>query len=741
MKRILTILLFLLFITILSGCAVKETPGRIVTFNIEEGTEFEQYTGETSIDISSVTATDFDGIDITPFIEIKGEYDLDTPGTYNLSLHVTDNLGAKGSIAIVLIILEETCEMNSEQDKCKVPVTGISINVDPQEIVTIMVDDFIILNWTINPLDATNQDVEVSSSDETIATVTNLGHIFAKEPGFVTITVTTLDGNFMASVDIEVLAKSCIEDPYQDKCADEIIGDMSRITNLTEGNLSGTNYNEIYFNNQIFYEIYVRTFADSDGNNKGDFTGIKETLPYLESLNVGGIWLMPITDSRSDHGYEVDDYFDVDSEYGTMQDFRDLVAAANEKDIDIIIDLVVNHMGAFNPKFQDVLRNGTESMYFDWFTWASAGDPRITIKNSWGQTMWYNPSTRNWLKDGNFETHASLENMYYVGYFSDWMPDLNLANPEVVAYVESIVDFWILDVGVKGFRMDATSHFFGYNENADIVDREQANTDFLTEFNNYVLSLNPEAYVVAEAWEGYHTYAKLGESKVSMFNFQASYDIKSMVNGYVSDLASGLKNVYDTLANYNPNFIDAVFFNNHDTERLAYGTSDLNKLRMAAEILLTLPGNPYIYYGDEIGMRGQRTNMVWGSYYDGLYVNYEDRNILTVSESLLDDDSLLQTYIELGETRVASLALQYGEFIPLDDSDFQGYYRVFENGEDKELVVVLFNTSSFRHKPIPTEFTSYEILYKTYDNNFGGVSPKGTMILQLPFELLDDVTN
>ena len=213
--------------------------------------------------------------------------------------------------------------------------------------------------------------------------------------------------------------------------------------------------------------------------------------------------------------------------------------------------------------------------------------------------------------------------------------------------------------------------------------------------------------------------------------------LKDVINGNLyEDIGVSADRVYNEIVKYDVDGISALFLSNHDSiGRIAASTSNFEDTRQAAEILLTLMGNPFIYYGDEVGMLGTRNNMVWGDYYSGLNVNYADRDIDTVSEQLLLPDSLLNTYRELGMIRNNSLALNYGDFIPYSGSNLEGYYRVFENGEDKEVVVVLFNFSSTFFIPVPPEFTSYEIMYATHDSNIGGLSPTSTIIIKLPWDL------
>ena len=222
---------------------------------------------------------------------------------------------------------------------------------------------------------------------------------------------------------------------------------------------------------------------------------------------------------------------------------------------------------------------------------------------------------------------------------------------------------------------------------------------------------------------------------------------KLYITGDGSEITQGclpieiIDQIYSEIEKYNPDFIDAPFLRNHDQPRIStVFNDDPRELRMAAEAVLYLPGNPYIYYGDEVGILGTRTYMIWGDYYNTIYTNFEDVGLDTVSEQLDNPNSLLNSYLDILETRTNSLALMYGDFIPYSSTGLDGYYRVFENGEDKELVIVIHNFSSVTYRQIPSEFTSYEILYNSYDNNLGGISPKGTIVLKLPWELLDTLT-
>jgi glycosidase len=739
MKKVSGILLSFLFVILLASCKdLKAQP--TLEVNIDNGYTITQYVGDETIDLSGIQFTDTLGQNYNDQIQINGFYDLSSIGFYDVTLTVSiddDSI----SRDVYLKVVEKTCDDFPNLPQCPVLIDDFYLTDDTQQIDTIFVGDFIKVHWTIVPDNADNKVVHLTSSNPQIATVSDYGYVFGQSEGTVTITFTTEDGNHTITKDYIIRYPNCEEDPLQDQCVYLFLTDDSRLVSLDNPNISQTDYSSLHPNNRNYYEIFVRKFADSDHNYIGDFNGIADNLAYLKSLGIGGLWLMPIFESSSDHGYDTNDYFSVNPDYGSEADFEQLLSKASEQDIDIILDLVINHMGAHNEIFQDVLKNGTSSPYYNWFTWIESDDPRINDKGSWGQTIWYNPTNRYWLKSSTYTINPSLANKYYFGYFSDWMPDLNLENPDVIQYIYSIADYW-LSKGVHGFRMDATSHLYALGEYPDVINRNQANIDFLSAFNNHVKTLNPNAYIVVEAWEPADVYIPYFQAGVSPFDFQGSYNIKDAANDRLgSDIGDSLNALYQEMNDYNPNFIDSIFLSNHDMNRVAMDVENKEELRQAAEILFTTKSNPFIYYGDEIGMLGTRTNMVFGNYYPGLNVEYEDREIQSVTEQLNDESSLLNTYKKLATLRNNSLALSYGDFIPYSNDSLQGYFRVFENGIDKELILVLFNFSDTSTFPIPTEIGSYEILYSSFSNNIGGLSPNSTLILRLPYDEFIDLTH
>jgi alpha-amylase len=202
-----------------------------------------------------------------------------------------------------------------------------------------------------------------------------------------------------------------------------------------------------WWNDTIFYEIFVRSFCDSNGDGIGDFNGITEKLDYLKNLGVTGLWLMPINPSPSYHGYDVTNYFAVNPDYGTIADFKTLVSEAHNRGIRVIIDMVLNHTSSQHPWF--IAAQDPNSPYRNFYIWS---DTKPVYSGPWGEQVWYPTITG-----------------YYYAIFSQSMPDLNYRNTEVTAQMENAVKFWLETTGIDGFRLDAARHLI---ENGTV----QANT-------------------------------------------------------------------------------------------------------------------------------------------------------------------------------------------------------------------------------------------------------------------------
>lgn len=357
-------------------------------------------------------------------------------------------------------------------------------------------------------------------------------------------------------------------------------------------------------NYRNYYEIFVYSFYDSDGDGIGDLNGVTEKLDYIQDMGFNGIWLMPIMPSTTYHKYDVVDYYDIDSQYGTMEDFERLVEECHNRGIRLIIDMVMNHSSSSNKWFLDACAylRGLE-------------DGQEPDLEECPYVGYYNFSKE--MVDSTYYLVSGTQ-WYYEGSFWSEMPDLNLENEAVRREFEQIADFWI-DKGVDGFRMDAALHF----EEGET----EANTEILNWLYQYCLEKNPDFYMVSEIWANKSTIADYYTSGTpSMFNFATSSAEGILVK--TARGTSGAEKLVNTMLDYqtlygekNPDYIDAPFLTNHDQVRVANNLSnDENDLKMAAGLLMMMNGNPFVYYGEEIGMcssgkkdENKRLPMYWSA--------------------------------------------------------------------------------------------------------------------------------
>lgn len=343
-----------------------------------------------------------------------------------------------------------------------------------------------------------------------------------------------------------------------------------------------------WWSDRVFYEVFVRSFSDADGDGIGDLAGLTAQLDYLndgdpattEDLGVTGIWLMPVFEAKSYHGYDVLDYERIEADYGDAADFRTFIAAAHDRGIAVIVDLVINHTSADHPWFRDALAGGERR---DWYAWAQA-DP------AW-------PSVA-----GGPPWRASPSGWYY-GAFSEKMPDLNLSNPAVTDELERIATSW-LDTGVDGFRLDAAKHLIETGPN-DQVNTPQTRA-WLAAFRDELRATHPDALLLGEVWEPRAiTTAYVAEGSLDLvFDFGIGSSILRATRlGDATSLAAGLAEIADRY----PAGSAATFLTNHDQPRaMTELRGDVAGAKLAAAALLTGPGTPFVYYGEELGMRGTK---------------------------------------------------------------------------------------------------------------------------------------
>ncbi len=441
-----------------------------------------------------------------------------------------------------------------------------------------------------------------------------------------------------------------------------------------------------WWNDQIFYEIFVRSFYDSDGNGKGDFKGLIEKLDYLNDgnpetktdLGVTAIWLMPINPSPSYHGYDVTDYRNIEPDYGTMNDFNEFMKQAHARGIKVIIDLVLNHTSNQHPWFTQ--STNSSSNYRDWYIWKST-NPGYT--GSWGQQVWH---FRN--------------NAYYFGMFWSGMPDLNYTNPEVKNEMFDVTKFWLDSVKVDGFRLDAIKHLF---EQGTLMENVPATHEFFKEYRTFYKSVNPDAITVGEVWSSTKEVAKYVDgTKVDIcFEFDLSGAIFNGVNGLNP---AQIKSKMNEILTAYPYLQYATFLSNHDQNRIfsQFGINQ-KKMRLASSLLLTLPGVPFIYYGEEIGMLGAKPDedirkpMQWnteknagfttGTPWHNLNYNYSTYNVKTMQS---DSISLWNHYRNLIKVRSENEAMRKGNYIAVNsDPKIFSFARSFEN----EFIIAVHNFS------------------------------------------------
>ena len=360
--------------------------------------------------------------------------------------------------------------------------------------------------------------------------------------------------------------------------------------NTAEENVIDDNY-------RTYYEVFVYSFYDSDGDGIGDLKGLTENLDYINDgdpatdtdLGCNGIWLMPVMPSTTYHKYDVTDYEAIDPEYGTMDDFTTLVDECHKRGINVIIDFVMNHTSSQHEWFQTAYQylqglpkgaepDASECPYVDYYNFS---------KEKLGG--YYPVEGTDW---------------YYEAQFWSEMPDLNWDNEMLKTEFEQIVQFW-LDLGVDGFRLDAVKEFYS--------GADEKNIAVLTWFNDMVKSKKEDAYLVGEAWNDYNVYAKYYQSGMdSFFDFTFAdkdgiiADTVKGING-ASAYGKSLVNTQELYGSYSDTYIDAPFYTNHDMARSAgYYSGDYSEAqtKLGNAMNLLMSGSAFLYYGEELGMKG-----------------------------------------------------------------------------------------------------------------------------------------
>ena len=363
-----------------------------------------------------------------------------------------------------------------------------------------------------------------------------------------------------------------------------------------------------WWQDAVFYQIWPRSFYDTNGDGHGDFNGMTAKLPYLQDLGVNALWLTPMFEAPSYHGYDFTEFYQVESDYGTMAEFEAFIKAADAKGMKVILDLVINHISSEHDWFKRSAAG--EAPYKDYFIWR---DTMPAAGSGWGHAW-----SDNDKPDAVWHYNES-RNAYYYAAFGASQPDVNLRHPDVVAEMETMAKFW-LDKGVAGFRLDAVRFAM---EGGPLEQADTAETiAYWRSFNQYVKSVNPEAYLVGEAWVDIPVAARYygdGSGLDQGFDFEVGYKILGLLKPdasgeaqfgtmhsaqqQVADASVLQQNVQQRADSVAPLSFFAPFLTNHDQERVAYQLQQHDaKAKLAAAMLFSSPGTPYIYYGEEIGL-------------------------------------------------------------------------------------------------------------------------------------------
>ncbi|MFC3811236.1 alpha-amylase family glycosyl hydrolase [Lacihabitans lacunae] len=486
---------------------------------------------------------------------------------------------------------------------------------------------------------------------------------------------------------------------------------------------------------KVFYEIFVRSFCDSNQDGLGDLNGITSKLDYLQYLGVEGIWLTPFFKSDTYHKYDVIDYYQVDPQCGTLADFERLIHEAHERGIKVLIDFVINHTSKKNPWFLEA-KKGKGNTYRDYYVWMTPAQIKqrgIEIREKTADSGETNPW--HWAQKGDSEK--------YYGMFWNEMPDLNMDNPKVREEIYAIGKFW-LEKGVDGFRMDAAKHIYPEWE------AEKCH-DFWFEFRQRMEAVKPDIYVVGEVWTKAAKVAPFFKGLKANFNF----DLSDALQNIVKTGKDKLKIVEMLIANYKmfeqivPDFVDATMLTNHDQNRIgSIADGHQDKLKMAATLLLTLPGNPFIYYGEELGMKGVKPDenlreaFLWNTRnQDRDRSNWRkpkyntDSKVKPLRLQTEDSDSLFWHYKNLISLRksTAALAQIYQPNLSVSSVKSTGLLSFIRPHQEGSVLVIQNITDSSQRFYIKESIESQLFSYKvqSLDGNDVVLNAYGCLVLML----------
>jgi maltose alpha-D-glucosyltransferase/alpha-amylase len=482
-----------------------------------------------------------------------------------------------------------------------------------------------------------------------------------------------------------------------------------------------------WYKEAVFYELYVRAYKDGNNDGQGDLRGVIQKLDYLQELGIDCIWLLPIFPSPlKDDGYDINDYYGILPDYGSLEDFRDLVSGVHAREMRIILDLVINHTSIQHPWFQKA-RLDRNSPYRNYYVWSDSN-----TKYAKARIIFIDSEKSNWTWD-------EVAKQYYWHRFYSSQPDLNYDNPEVRAEILKIMQYW-LDIGVDGFRVDAVPYLFEREDtNCENLPETHA---FLKEMRRFIEKNYPGRILLCEANQlprDIRGYFGDGDE------FQMAFHFPLMPRLFMALKQGSFQPIEEVLEKTLPipeGCQWCIFLRNHDEltlemvsveerewmwhhyapesrMRLNLGIrrrlaplldNNQQKIELAYSLLFTLPGSPVLYYGDEIGLGdniwlddrdGLRTPMQWepvagagfseiqpGKFFNPILDNLDYRpERLCVSIQIKDENSLLNRVRRMIKVRKKHPELGSGDFrwVSSDNPSVAAYWRTF--GDHKMLVV------------------------------------------------------
>jgi maltose alpha-D-glucosyltransferase / alpha-amylase len=490
----------------------------------------------------------------------------------------------------------------------------------------------------------------------------------------------------------------------------------------------------LWYKDAVIYQLHVRTFCDSDGNGSGDFRGLTNKLDYLQELGINAVWLLPFYPSPlRDDGYDIADYTSVNPSYGTVEDFKTFLNAAHSRRIRVITELVLNHTSDQHPWFQEA-RSSRDNPKRDWYVWSDTDTRYQNVR-----IIFVDTEMSNWSWD-------PISKSYYWHRFFSHQPDLNFDNPAVREAMWDVMKFW-LDIGVDGFRLDAVPY---------LVERDGTSCENLPETHEVIRELRkrldaeyPGKMLLAEAnqWPA-DVRAYFGDSD----EFHMAFHFPLMPRMFMAVKLEDRKPIIEILEQ-TPQIPEncqwCIFLRNHDELTLEMVTdierdymydefandkamrinlgirrrlapmmeNDRRRVELLNGLLLSMPGTPIIYYGDEIGMgdnvylgdrNGVRTPMQWNGGWNAGFSSADPERLysplisnpvygfqaINVDSQRRSEHSLLSWTKSVIRTRNSLRVFSRGSIEFLNPSNHRVLAYVRQLGEEKVLVVNNLSSSA-----------------------------------------------